>query len=119
MRKRIGGCNCGQVKFEVSGEPLRVGFCHCQVCRKETGSLGNFFAVWPSDKVSVAGATRSWRRATDNRHFCSTWATGPADKQWPYALPSSAHPCIALEGFVEQRCVGIARPCAGDEERNK
>jgi hypothetical protein len=27
-------------------------------------------------------------------------------------LPSSAHPCIALEGFVERRCVGIARPSA-------
>lgn len=42
MRKLAGGSNCGQVRFEVGGEPLRVGFCHCQVCRKETGSLGNF-----------------------------------------------------------------------------
>jgi hypothetical protein len=71
MRKRTGGCNCGQVKFEVSGEPLRVGLCHCLVCRKETGSLGNFFAVWPSDKISVAGETRSWKLTTDNRHFCA------------------------------------------------
>ena len=72
MRKRIGGCNCGQVRFEVSGEPLRVGLCHCLVCRKETGSLGNFFAVWTSDHVSVTGETGSWRLTTDNRHFCAT-----------------------------------------------
>jgi hypothetical protein len=72
MRKRTGGCNCGQVRFEVSGEPVRVGLCHCLVCRKETGSLGNFFAVWPSDQVSVTGETGSWRQTTDNRHFCVT-----------------------------------------------
>jgi hypothetical protein len=72
MRKRIGGCNCGQVRFEVSGEPLRIGLCHCLVCRKETGSLGNFFAVWTSDHVSVTGETGSWRLTTDNRHFCAT-----------------------------------------------
>jgi hypothetical protein len=71
MRKRIGGCNCGQARFEVSGEPLRVGLCHCLACRKETGSLGNFFAVWPSEQVSVTGKTRSWRQTTDNRHFCA------------------------------------------------
>ena len=71
MRKRMGGCNCGQVRFEASGEPLRVGLCHCLVCRKETGSLGNFFAVWLSDKISVTGETRSWRLTTDNRHFCA------------------------------------------------
>jgi len=42
------------------------------VCRKETGSLGNFFAVWTSDHVSVTGETGSWRLTTDNRHFCAT-----------------------------------------------
>ena len=70
MRKRMGGCNCGQVRLEVSGKPVRVGLCHCQVCRKETGSLGNFFAVWRADHVSVRGETRSWVLSTDNRHFC-------------------------------------------------
>ena len=70
MRKRMGGCNCGQVRFEVSGKPVRVGLCHCQVCRKETGSLGNFFAVWRADHVSITGEARSWMLSTDNRHFC-------------------------------------------------
>ena len=70
MRKRMGGCNCGQVRFEVSGKAVRVGLCHCQVCRKETGSLGNFFAVWRADHVSVRGETRGWMLSTDNRHFC-------------------------------------------------
>jgi hypothetical protein len=53
MRRRTGGCNCGRVKFEVSGTPVRVGLCHCLVCRKGTGSLGNLFAVWNSDEVAM------------------------------------------------------------------
>ena len=71
MRKRTGGCNCGQVSFEVSGQPVRVGLCHCRICRKETGSIGNFFAVWRADRVLITGETQSWRLSTDNRHFCS------------------------------------------------
>ena len=70
MRRRIGGCNCGQVRFEAAGEPSRVGFCHCQTCRRESGSVGNFFAVWRSGEVVVTGETRSWRRTTYNRHSC-------------------------------------------------
>jgi hypothetical protein len=56
MRKRTGGCNCGQVRFEVSGEPLRVGLCHCLVCRKESGSVGNFFCG-----LAVGQSIGDWR----------------------------------------------------------
>jgi hypothetical protein len=60
------------VKLTVSGEPTRVGICHCTVCRRETGSLGNFFAVWQADRVSITGETRSWILSSDKRHFCPT-----------------------------------------------
>jgi hypothetical protein len=70
VRKRTGGCNCGQLSFEVSGQPVRVGLGHCQVCRKETGSIGNFFAGWQADRVLITGETPSWRLSTDNGHFC-------------------------------------------------
>jgi hypothetical protein len=72
MQKRTGGCNCRQVTFVVLGDPVRTGFCHCQICRKETGSIGNHFAVWPDSNVTVRGRTNSWIASTDNRHFCPT-----------------------------------------------
>ena len=67
---RAGGCNCGAVRFEVRGEPLRTGLCHCVTCRKETGSPFMAFAVWPRSRFAVAGATRSWIASTDHRHWC-------------------------------------------------
>jgi hypothetical protein len=33
-----GSCLCGAVKYEVSGEPVRFYHCHCQRCRKATGT---------------------------------------------------------------------------------
>lgn len=36
--KLHGSCLCGSVAFEVTGEATRFYYCHCQRCRKATGS---------------------------------------------------------------------------------
>ncbi|KQV49310.1 aldehyde-activating protein [Pelomonas sp. Root1217] len=61
-----GACLCGQVKFSVSGEPLRTGICHCTDCRQESGSAFTFFGVWPATRFERAGETAQFR----GRHFC-------------------------------------------------
>lgn len=33
-----GGCHCGAVRYEVSGEPHHVALCHCSDCRKSSGA---------------------------------------------------------------------------------
>lgn len=33
-----GSCLCGAVQYEVSGETKRFSHCHCQRCRKATGT---------------------------------------------------------------------------------
>lgn len=67
---RIGSCNCGQVRVEVRGEPVRAGLCHCLTCRKETGGPFMAFAIWDKGQVTVTGDTASWTATTDHRHFC-------------------------------------------------
>ena len=63
---REGGCKCGAVRYRVTGEPLRVGMCHCKDCRRETGSVFNAYAAWPRDRFEATGPTRSWKE----HHFC-------------------------------------------------
>jgi hypothetical protein len=36
--KHSGSCLCGEVRFEIEGEFERFYLCHCEYCRKDTGS---------------------------------------------------------------------------------
>lgn len=33
-----GGCLCGKVRFEITGEIQQIVYCHCSLCRKAQGS---------------------------------------------------------------------------------
>lgn len=61
-----GGCRCGAVRFEVRGQPLKVGLCHCRDCRKETGSAYLYYGDWPRTSFAVEGAYRTY----EGRSFC-------------------------------------------------
>lgn len=37
-RKYTGSCLCGKVTFEVTGDFEKFFLCHCEYCRKDTGS---------------------------------------------------------------------------------
>ena len=36
--KRQGGCPCGSLRYELTGEPLFVHACHCTLCQAQSGS---------------------------------------------------------------------------------
>jgi hypothetical protein len=63
-----GGCLCGAVRIETSGEPNRVGICHCLDCRKHHGAVFFAAAMFPADAVVISGTTSAYK----NRHFCPT-----------------------------------------------
>lgn len=60
-----GGCLCGAVRLVATGEPYRVGICHCLDCRKHHGALF-FAAAIPDEAVTIQGETRDYKA----RHFC-------------------------------------------------
>ena len=63
-----GGCLCGAVRISVTGEPYRVGICHCLDCRKHHGAVFHASAIFPIAAVRISGATAHYR----NRYFCPT-----------------------------------------------
>ncbi len=63
---RTGGCQCGAVRYEVRGEPLKSGLCHCTDCRKITGSVFLAFADWHRHQFTVSGAFETYI----GRSFC-------------------------------------------------
>ena len=69
---RTGSCLCGAVKYEVLG-PLRpVVACHCEQCRKQTGTYMSATAAEDKDLRIVEDRGLKWYRSSDTarRGFC-------------------------------------------------
>ena len=54
-----GSCLCGAVKYEITGEATRFYHCHCQRCRKATGT-GH------ASNLIVQPATLRWQSGEDH-----------------------------------------------------
>lgn len=48
-----GRCFCGEVQFEVSGQPAGMGYCHCQSCRHWSAGPVNAFTLWKPEELRV------------------------------------------------------------------
>jgi hypothetical protein len=41
-----GGCYCGTIRYETTGEPFNETTCHCSICRRTTGgTMVSWFSV--------------------------------------------------------------------------
>lgn len=71
MTTYSGSCLCGQARFRVAAEPLRVGLCHCYDCRKFSGAAFGAFAVFPADSFILTGKVSAMQSsATGRRYRC-------------------------------------------------
>ncbi len=72
-----GGCMCGAVRYQVSGKPVWVGYCHCQSCRRHSGAPVVTFAAFSASQVVF---TKGQRRVYNSspgvgRAFCGACGT--------------------------------------------
>ena len=78
MSKTItGGCQCGHVRYAISGPLFGAHICHCRMCQK---AFGNFFAalagVKKSDLRWTAGEPAYYRSSSIvQRGFCQHCGT--------------------------------------------
>ena len=72
-----GGCLCGAVRYESSAEAAIAGHCHCDDCRKTSGTgHGSHMAV-PEQAFELTGEVRFFDKPADSgnmvsRGFCPT-----------------------------------------------
>lgn len=52
----FGKCLCGTVTYAAKGTPLVVAQCHCEECRRLSGTGHTIGAMFSSDAVTVSGA---------------------------------------------------------------
>jgi len=70
-----GQCLCGNVKYTISSAPVRMGQCHCDDCRRSTGTGHSSNAFFDKNDVHIEGKTSSYDSSTDTgsiitRNFC-------------------------------------------------
>ena len=70
-----GTCLCGQVQYEISGEAQAMYYCHCQMCRKASGStFATNMLMLEKDLVIKSGEKliKAYQSSPgEKRHFCS------------------------------------------------
>jgi len=73
-----GGCQCGAVRYTLSEPPLGIWACHCNLCRKQSGSaFGLSMGVSIEGLVFTADQPAVWTRQAESGHtldclFCAT-----------------------------------------------
>ncbi|WP_038167225.1 GFA family protein [Verrucomicrobium sp. BvORR106] len=74
--KFTGGCLCGKTRYEAAGSPHDITHCHCEDCRRSSGSA---FVTWASfrsaDFAFTSGDPKTLEWASRFRGFCPECGT--------------------------------------------
>ena len=72
-----GGCLCGQVRYETTGDPFAINYCHCESCRKHNGAPVVVLAGYKIDQVQFLGCDRKRYASSPGamRGFCENCGT--------------------------------------------
>ncbi len=75
-----GGCYCGAVRYQATGEPLLRGQCHCRECQYISGGHPNVIMGMPEASFRYAKGTAKAFRRKDlpnpvTREFCPECGT--------------------------------------------
>ena len=76
--KGAGGCHCGAIRYQVSGDPVFSAVCHCHDCRANSGAVAVAWISFPATALAVIRGRTVEYASSENvqRHFCGTCGTG-------------------------------------------
>ena len=95
MSEVQGGCNCGAIRYRLTGDPLAVAACHCANCRRQSGSAFSVNIIVRADAMDMTGKVTTWEdHDTESgqpvlRQFCATCGS-------PIRSLSAASPKVAI-----------------------
>ncbi|MEF2550659.1 GFA family protein [Aurantimonas sp. A2-1-M11] len=95
-----GGCQCGAVRFRVTGTLGRASICHCRMCQK---AFGHFYAPLVSvPKDGLVWTRREPKRFQSSSHvmrgFCEACGT-------PLTYEAPDGPAIAIGAFDDPAAI--------------
>jgi hypothetical protein len=72
-----GGCQCGAIRYRVSGAPVLAAICHCAMCRRANAAPAVAWAMFQESQVAFLGGSPATYASSPGakRSFCSTCGT--------------------------------------------
>lgn len=67
-----GGCRCGAIRYRAAGFPVMVEYCHCDSCRKSSGSAISVLAGFSRNEFEILSGLPTYYASTPvvKRSFC-------------------------------------------------
>lgn len=72
-----GGCQCGKVRYRISGEPIMAALCHCVSCRRAHAAPTVAWAMYGVSQVEFEGDAQKIYESSPGtrRGFCPACGT--------------------------------------------
>ncbi|MCB0998209.1 MAG: GFA family protein [Acidimicrobiales bacterium] len=74
---RTGRCLCGEVTYEVAGDPIAVAVCHCSHCQRQSGGAFSVNLVAHESQLTLHGELKTYEERGElgddvyvRRRFC-------------------------------------------------
>jgi len=85
MSTTKGGCACGAVRYDFTGDPMMMGHCQCRACQRDSGTGHASHVAVPSAGFGVTGPIKYWESKADSgnmvsRGFCTECGSPVASK---------------------------------------
>lgn len=116
-----GGCLCGAVRYTCEAAPVMAGHCHCEDCRRSSGSGHCSHLMVPESAVALTGQVKGYARAADSgnvveRFFCPTCGAAVFSRNpgMPGLLSIRASSLDDLEVFKPQMHVYVGSAASWD-----
>jgi hypothetical protein len=73
-----GGCHCGAIRYEVTGELIVHALCHCSDCRRHAGAPMVGWTMYTQEAVKLTKGQPKVYQSSEHgrRHFCANCGTG-------------------------------------------
>jgi hypothetical protein len=94
-----GGCLCGKIRYQTTGEPKYSGLCYCGDCRKSSGSAFVGFMGFACEDFKVDGTDKT-------RSFYGKSSTG-GERAYSFCVDCGSHLFGGIYGKDKEHTVYV------------